>query len=185
MQRRTVGSTFSERHGYKVTKDIQLKDIDNDLRNRIWNRVYDYFPSKSDMPYEPTVLMKEIWGNFFKANADAFSFGERNDHIRWMNEKYFKLQWHLVYDFLEFIVDRLSGEKRKGFIADCNKILESERSGYRFVGGRIADITTDKEMLEIEDALHSVDEVGARIKAALLLYSNRSIQTIEIRLKNR
>jgi hypothetical protein len=171
-----VGDTFLERHGYKRTKNIQLRRIDNDLKNRIWNRVYDFCPSNTLLyeRYEPTHLMKAIWRDFFKADADSFSYGERSNHIHWMNEKYFKLQWYRVYDFLEFIVDRLSGEERKGFIADCNKILESERSGYRFVGNRITNIITDKEMLEIEDALHSVDEVSAHIKSALSLYSNRS-----------
>lgn len=108
-----VGNTFSERHGYKGTKDIQLGYIDNDLKNRIWNRVYDFFPSKfRHSMYEPTVLMKAIWRDFFIANADAFSVGTLDDHIRWMRERYFQLQWYRVYDFLEFIVDRLSGEER-------------------------------------------------------------------------
>jgi hypothetical protein len=104
--------------------------------------------------------MKAIWRDFFIANADAFSVGKQDDHIRWMREKYSDLKWYRVYDFLEFIVGRLSGEERKRFISDCNRVLESERSGYRFVDGQITDITTGKEMLEIEDALHSVDEVS-------------------------
>jgi len=171
-----VDNTFSERHGHKVTKDIQLKGIDSDLRTRIWNRVYDFFPSNyiDNIVYEPTVLMKAIWRDFFKANADAFSEGRRDDHIRWINEKYSKLEWNQVYDLLEFIVDRLLGEQRKSFISDCNHILESERSGYRFIEGLITDITSDKEMLEIENASHSADEVNAHITSALSLYSNKS-----------
>jgi hypothetical protein len=59
--------------------------------------------------------MKETWRDFFIANADALSVGARDDQMRWMNEKNCKLEWYRVYDFLEFIVDRLSGEERKRF----------------------------------------------------------------------
>ncbi len=38
-------SPFSERYGHKPRKEIQLENVNSDLRNRIWNRVYDLLPT--------------------------------------------------------------------------------------------------------------------------------------------
>lgn len=44
---------FSEREGYKPVRDaLQVESIDNDLRNRLWNLMYDmFFNEILDQPF--------------------------------------------------------------------------------------------------------------------------------------
>src|SRR5918996_2479359 len=134
-----AAGSFSERYGHNRIKDIQLDDMDSDLKNRIWNRFYDLLPLHG-IGYgydQPSILMKSVWRNFFKADADAFPVGQYSDHKRWIKDRFFRLEWFKAYDFLEFVARGLQEEARTEFIDDCNTILEEENSGYRFIGGRI------------------------------------------------
>jgi hypothetical protein len=57
---------------------------------------------------------------------------------------------------------------------DCNGILESELSAYRFVGELITQITSEKEILEIEEALETpFKTVNAHLENALNLMSDK------------
>ena len=56
-----------------------------------------------------------------------------------------------MYDFLEFVVGYYENPKPR--LAEfINEILERELSGYRFVSGRLTDITSAQE-LEMLDLL--------------------------------
>ena len=58
----------------------------------------------------------------------------------------------------------------------CNKVLEREVSAYRFVGGEIAQIISQEEIQEIEEAIanHSTsDLVKTHISHALQLMADR------------
>jgi len=58
----------------------------------------------------------------------------------------------------------------------CNRILEREVSAYRFVAGKLAKITTDKEIQGIEDAIINSwtnDLVKKHILNALSLMADR------------
>lgn len=59
----------------------------------------------------------------------------------------------------------------------CNKYLERENSAYRFLNGMIAEITSESEILEVEDAiLKSTPYAGVKIhlETALSLLSSRT-----------
>lgn len=118
--------SFSERYGYRSKKDIQLENIDNDLRMRLFNAFYDLLPVNDLRQERPSVLpvtvMMPVWRDFFKLNADAFNYGGLGTHLGWIKEKYTKLEWFEIYDFLEFVASVLPDEKRKGFISNCNSI---------------------------------------------------------------
>jgi hypothetical protein len=50
----------------------------------------------------------------------------------------------------------------------CNAVLEGELSAYRFVGGRITEITSKREIAEIEEALEAAPRpVALHLKTAL------------------
>ena len=46
-------------------------------------------------------------------------------------------EWHDVYDLLDFVPQMLQGKRKADYIQDCNRILERELSGYRFVDDRL------------------------------------------------
>lgn len=59
----------------------------------------------------------------------------------------------------------------------CNSVMERELSAYRFVGGRITEITSEEEVNEIEEALGSISSlrpVAAHMKRALDLLADRT-----------
>ena len=79
-----------------------------------------------------------------------------------------------MYDFLEFVVGYYK-EFRSGLVKSLNSILERELSGYRFVSGRLADITNAQELEMLETALKDSQFAGvdAHLQQALDLYAKR------------
>ena len=121
------------------------------------------------------IMVQKLWQDFFKRSLD-----ETNNYL-WsityevIRTYYFKSEWYQVYDFLEFMANNYHDEvANREFMDYCNSILESELSVYRFVGGRITQITSEQEISEIEEALTTpLDAVRIHLKSALDLLSDR------------
>jgi hypothetical protein len=166
-------SRFSDRAG--ITKpriELQLDDMDNQLRNCLWNIFYDHY-------FEPfnynrnADLVKVLWHSYFKVPIDTIMYDERD--LRAIRDSYFKMPWYEVYNILEFVAnnfrDMVINQK---FIEACNQVLEREKSAFRFIGKRITPITDKKEIAEIEEALTSpFSTVNAHLESALKLMSDR------------
>ena len=168
---------FSEREGYRAFKDKkQIESMDEELRNGLWNaliKFYFIFSLKTkilDQLYITRLdegvkpLIDFIWIDYFKKPIDEMRgiLGNIYDEIR---DYYFKCEWYEVYDFIEFIANNnlryYNTEERyktinEAFIEECNKILEREASGYRFIHKIIVKITSNIEIKEIEEP----EEVG-------------------------
>ena len=119
-------------------------------------------------------LLWKLWNNFFKLPIDSIPtyWWQIHDKIR---EIYSSLEWYEVYDFIEFIANNYPDPKiNEEFIEECNKVLEEELSGYRFVGRKITPITAEEEISEIEQALKSpIDSIRIHVETALKLMSDR------------
>lgn len=176
---------FSQRNGYKKVRDIiQIESIDEETRNRLWNALYsvywkkidrpDYFhhPSNSDI-YE---LCVKLWDNYFKAPLDTLNHKWNNVYDD-ISKHFFSCQWHEVYDFIEFIPQTYMnsyGSSNVEFISICNIIFEQENCGYRFVDGKITEITSPVEIAEIETAINnSFKTVSEHLHRSLELMSDR------------
>jgi len=96
-----------------------------------------------------------------------------------VREYFFNCKWFEVYDFIEFIANACPDELdyiNPSFMEICNSVLERELSGYRFVGGKITQITSEEEIVEIEEALEatkSLKPVNNHLKRALDLLADR------------
>jgi hypothetical protein len=174
---------FSQRHGYKPVKNvIQLDSMDSDLRNGLWNALDMYYWSKAGHTHalkndrEIYPLIHHLWLDYFKRPTDSISFSWANTytHIR---SYFFSCDWYEVYDFVEFVASHYYDlPVNKEFMKYCNEILERELSGYRFIGEKIAPITAEEEITEIEKALESTDSlrpVVIHLQEALKLFSDR------------
>ena len=115
---------------------------------------------------------------------DLFKIPVDNLTIDWNNarnikERYANFKWYDVYDFIEFIANtynQLHTNTNKNFMNYCNAILEKEVSAYRFINGKIAQITSESEINEIEEAINigiSTDRVKDHLKQALDMLANR------------
>jgi len=177
--------SFSQRTGLKPVKSvIQSDSIDSDLRNGLWNILYDYYWSISEMDvalfYHPKLqsLCKSIWMDFFKKPTDTIGtryYWEVTYKI--LRVFFYKCKWNEIYDFIEFIANNYSDEERnKKFMMSCNEVLKKELSAYRFVGGFITQITSEQEIQEIEEAIKttsSITPIQEHLTTALKYFSDR------------
>ncbi|HOE12291.1 MAG TPA: hypothetical protein PLQ35_09185 [bacterium] len=169
---------FSEREGIRPRKALQIDGMDQDLRNDLWN-AFIYFilrvtgHSTRDRE-ESEIMTRKIWMHFFNLpfhdlyeSIDG-SFGQ-------IRKRFFQIEWYRVYDIIEFSAaycDR--DEMREQFINACNGVLKRQVSAYRFVNGKIAQITSDQEISEIEEALQGpYQPVNGHLSKALGLLSDR------------
>lgn len=177
---------FSERLGFKEMKtSIQLKSMDDDLRNGLWNIFKIYFIDKIESDFSDLKIFFDVlWHDFYKLPIDETP-RQTNYKFKFIRDKYFEFQWFEVYDFIEFAANiGIKPEdpyhfyaqiKYDEFIQGCNNIMEKEISGYRFINKKISPITDTNEISEIEDAIKNTSNspVNIHLKAALDKLSDR------------
>ena len=183
-----IMNSFSERIGKKDLKSIiQHDDIDDDLRNALWNAVNIFYFDQVKKNFLPSssnsrsinIFLRIIWADYFKLRIDEQpqNFSEIKSFIK---NYFFNTEWYEVYDFVEFLPRTYKGNYSKSINADyitfCNLKLEKELSGYRFINGQIAGISSPQSVKAIENAINLTDSfkpVNAHLKRALELFSDR------------
>ncbi|MFZ3059682.1 MAG: hypothetical protein WA102_08065 [Candidatus Methanoperedens sp.] len=178
---------FSQRKGIKPVKNVmQVDNMDVDLRNRLWNALASYFWDECSVPFiskwsncpELRTLLNRIWHSYYKRPLDTM-----NDYwpqtYKEIRDYYFNCKCNEVYDFIEFIANSYPDKNNSvnpKFMESCNYILKEELSAYRFVGGKITQITAEEEIAEIEEALEipdSLKPVKIHLKTALDLLADK------------
>lgn len=81
--------------------------------------------------------------------------------------------WYEVYNFIEIHLSCLPSNKMQERSSQYNKLLESEKSGYRIINGEVVPITNENEIQAIESACCTpLDPVNQHIQKALSLYAD-------------
>lgn len=177
---------FSERRGLKkVRTKIQVDSMDEALRNRLWNVLDYYYWGRGKLDVHLRALFEKIegrmasfflklWHSYFKKPVHSLSLLWSRD-LPFVSDHFFGCEWYEVYDFIEFSASAYPDEAtNKKFIETCNKVLEEELSGYRFIGTQIVPITSEEEISEIEEALETpLTPVKTHLVEALRLLSDR------------
>ncbi|MEN2775572.1 hypothetical protein ABCY62_11115 [Acetivibrio clariflavus] len=175
---------FSQRYGYKPIKEIiQVDNMDNDLRNGLWNALCLYYWRLSEEPKNKDLdlLIKIIWMNYFKLPVDKLPIDwyQKYELIR---NYFFRCEWYEVYDFIEFVSANYNSSIynrssiKTEFRKFCNRILEQENSGYRFVDEYITKIISEQEIETIEKALKRDDKylsIKIHLETALKLLTDK------------
>ena len=171
---------FSEREGITKPKvGLQIDSIDNDLRNRLWNAVYLLYLEPYCYPaYLDDKLfefLKALWHSYFKKPADAIDKVNYENTIHTVKLYFLNRQWYEVYDIIEFFANNFPDQTINAhFIKESNAILETELSGYRFVGKLICPISSKVEIAEIEAAMASpLKSVNMHLDNALRLLADK------------
>jgi hypothetical protein len=165
---------FSQRKGLKPVKSvIQVDSMNEDLRNSLWNALVLFYFGNVNIKRN---LLALLWVFYFKKPIDLYK--SRFTLVFEETRKYFfSCEWYEVYDLIEFIANNYpDNEVNRKFMQYCNWILEQESSAYRFVSGRIVQITSEIEIAQIEESLEktkSLKGVHAHLKRALELLSDR------------
>ena len=175
---------FSERIGKRQPKvEIQLDSMDSYLRNGLWNIFYRFIlepMQQSDaLPYSHyKVMIKSIWFSFFKEPLDQIPYST-NHVASQLRDRFFSWDHLEVYDFMDFVASvKQTGFQKKEFTETCNFILKRELSGYRFVNGQLAPITSETEISEVEkaissSAMSSLKGVNIHLQAALDMLADK------------
>jgi hypothetical protein len=163
---------FSKRQGFRTAEQaIQLNNLDPGTRAGLWDAVKIFLWDNAGIrEYESTDSsnivdqIHVIWHNYFKLPLDTIPH-ELCKAIEVVRQHFFEREWFEVYDFIEFIAPKLVQPKE--FESFCNRVLTRDNSGYRFVGGMIAPISSETELKAIDEAVISVQGLSG-IKAHLL-----------------
>jgi hypothetical protein len=155
---------FSQRKGIKPIKStIQTDSMDNELRTGLWNGLYVLYWEK----YRSLISHSEKYLDTLENRwSDTYDI---------LRKYFFRCRWYEVYDFIEFVANNCPDQSLNGAFMDiCNKILETELSAYRFMGGKIVQITSEDEILEVEEALQVlISPVNEHLNRSLELLADR------------
>jgi hypothetical protein len=105
-----------------------------------------------DRNRELWVLSRALWLAYFKSPIDTLKSDWR-EVLSQLRSYFFKASWNEVYDFTEFVVGAYPRAGfREAFCVESNRILEREKSAYRFVNEVLTRIVDEVEIEEIEVA---------------------------------
>ena len=189
--------SFAERNGLVKAKEIQVDNMDEALRNRLYNMLHFknyvyYFDDEvsfvvDKLGYRASEYMEINWktinGLFLKEKKET--------------------PWYMPYEIIELFFEI----KRKQCVShsfcdveECgvceekewfnhlqsglNRILEEEKAGYRFIDDKFIKIVDKTEIDAIKQASDTpYDSVNIHIKKALSLYSDRKNPDYENSIK--
>lgn len=180
---------FSQRIGKtSVRQALQIESIDSALENRLWNNILSDFFGKI---HSSTIKMTEhrkintckiVWKDFFGNRLDEMpsnrygTIVDINGVLAYIKVWFFKAPWYEKYDLIEFISLLDKTTYNLGYTDECNKTLIRESAGYRIVNNIIIQITSEAEIVEIEEAINSstdIKSVEIHLKTSLDYLSNR------------
>lgn len=157
---------FSQRHGHVAVRSaIQLEGLDDGARTEIWNLIYLLVFDELD-EYQIHALFRPIWVYTFEGDADEYENVYAESYVK---TKIKSGPWYEVYDLIESLYP-----DNDAFAEYINPLLESVRSGYRVVDGKIAPISSNDEIAEVERAI-ATDHSGVshHFTRALELFADR------------
>jgi hypothetical protein len=169
---------FSERIGVRPPKTVlQLKSMDNDLRNGLWNVCYSHCLKRlATVTYaisSEDYVCGPLWRDFLKLPVDKIP-AHGSQALEFIRSFYFdKADWATVYDFIEFLA---AAGQDSGFVSACNRVLTREMSGHQFVGCHLVPITNASELATITEALSAtvpLKPVGVHLQSSVDLFSDR------------
>ncbi|WP_247263420.1 MULTISPECIES: AbiJ-NTD4 domain-containing protein [Pseudomonas] len=158
---------FSQRYNYKSgIKIAQRESVDEELKNGMWNVltviVFNkyrpapaYGRNRADYVRGSNFegLAGNIWIFYFKKVLDDMPPLWSTYLLELRNYFFSKASWYEVFDFVEFVSCNLSREDSDQIVSIFNKLLEEENSAYRFVSGKVVEITSQVEIDEVEAAV--------------------------------
>lgn len=179
-------SSFSERYGLNLRKQIQLENVDLPLLNRLWNIFYEreYETEIFDLGGEigVTEYLLDSFGLTYEYPQSAF---DRNRNIEKLRNFLIDTEWYLIYDFIERYVGCFpKSADRNNLEKDINRVLEEEKSGYRMLRGLITPITNIGELDSLKESMSTkYVSVNTHMEKALQLFSQRKSPDYENSIK--
>jgi hypothetical protein len=179
---------FSQRKGLTpIRVEIQRDSIDSKLKNKLWSVIHTYFfDGNLGFFYRYDFAEnsgRDLWKNFFGCPIDEYP--STVTLYRVVREYFFqKDSWANVYDLIEVLAYYIQHPSytmqppgfEEQFFQEINCDLEQELSAYRLINGKIVEITSEHEIVGIEQALQDaspLSNVHTHLTTALKLLSDR------------
>lgn len=165
-----------------MPRQIQVESMDEELRSSLWNALHKHLGEEYPVHWRSASLA--VAKHLLRVPVDTVPGPEERCH-KWLRDHFFGTTWHGVYDLVEFLVrniDQICGgapyyrPQYGELLKEMNRILELELSGYRFVRGVLAPVTSPAEVAAIEQAAQAGGyEQGAaiHIRTALALLGRK------------
>lgn len=178
--------SFSVRYNLNPHSQIQLKDVDLPLLNRLWNIFYrreyetEIFDWGGDVGVTENLL--DSFGLIYKYPESA---SDRNSNIEKLRNFLIDAEWYMIYDFVERYVNSFQEfAERNKLEKEINLVLEEEKSGYRMLDGLITTITNKSELASLEESMSTkYVSVNTHMEKALQLFSQRKSPDYENSIK--
>lgn len=177
-------ASFSERYGYTKPSDVIIREkITPEIQNAILNcydQLYERM-NKSFFHSEVGLQMeKYLWTNFL--NKRKIDFDNNPILIKYINDVTYV--WHKKLDLIELSVKYLYGyieensmpsdREVRTFVKELNGEFKRLNFAYRVIDMEIAEITSEEEIVAIEEALaNSKDNIRTHLNNALKLYAQK------------
>lgn len=154
---------FSQRTGKAPVRTIiQIDDIDEPLKVRLWNIIQEYFLNVLPVYYDgyssaPYIIdfFRLFWIDFKNELITDLPNSQQNTYviILYLKEWFFKAKWYEIYDFVEFVVKISHNPLNFDINERLNNALKNELSGYTIINDQIIQITSEEEIKEIEEGI--------------------------------
>lgn len=180
--------SFSEQYGFKEQRPIQINEVDEALRSRIWNYFYVHELNDSQgrfgFSFESNLgIVEQILDKFgiCYEDPDKARGDERNQAA--LKNLVLNCEWNEVYDFITYYLELIKTDHANEVAEGLNQILEEQKSGYRiltvpndsFTDCPITPITNEEELTELADSLNTeYQSVNSSMHKAASSYSDRT-----------
>lgn len=177
-------SRFSERFGFSAPKvDLELEEMPSTLRAGLWDTTKSLYFSEIHSRYgggfheEFEIITFDIWFRFYRDSVDERPENP-SDALKYIRDRFFDGGFVFVYEFVEFMASMkppTSSGNSSQYRKYINKILERERSAFRFADKLLVQVSDDEHRVEVTRAITNPSSCAVRehIAAAALHYSNR------------
>lgn len=177
-----ANDSFSIRLGIEAKGQIlQIDQISEELKHSIWNLFCTMFSIDNGLQWPYFARMVAL--NFRKTPIDDLP-PYPNASRKWVKDYYYGLMWNKCYELLEFVVrnaEQLTDKQLSKIQVTklSNRILEDERSGFRFIEGQLTPISNKIELDEISETIKVTSKSGfeganKHIQNAINLFSDKS-----------
>ncbi len=166
----------------RANESVQTHDMDDRLRNGLWTAFVTFFArgaqltdSRSASYPDVEIWLRLLWTEFFGLTVDSMDVNDKRtlDSIRY---QYKELPWFKVYDFIELMAEHSKDDE---FVKECNRVLERDRSAFRFTGHQLVKITDERDLAAVQRALDDTTTgklalVRHHLETAVQLFSDRT-----------
>jgi hypothetical protein len=179
-----MNDIFSKRYNYQEKKLKKMDEINEAVKNRIWNLFLKLVESMRKVVGDDRLIVK-IWDEFFKGRINELKWlsidpqtGKTIYRLSSIEDKFNQLEWYRYYDFLEYLMKttEIPQAFRDIIAKEANKIFEEENIECRIIDNLVVPIIDEEEIKEIETA-QKVDDryetVKIHLQKAFELYAKR------------